>query len=109
MENFKIIYDKNVLDFVTVSVEFCAILEGEEKLPRMEWIDRMLKILPLLYLKASLLPEIAASFDEMPEIFVLEEDYSRVELRVSEIMGEEDFILGTKTFKCTTSFACSTN
>lgn len=93
IENDKIIYDKNVIDFVTVSVEFCAILEGDEILPRTEWIDRMLKILPLLYLKASLLPETVASFDEMPEIFVQEEDYSRVELRVSEIMGEEDIYL----------------
>src|SRR5690554_6488685 len=92
-ENEKIIYDKNVIDFVTISVEFCAILEDEEKLSRIEWIDRMLKILPLLYLKASLLPEIVASFDEIPEIFVQEEDYSRVERRVSDFMGEEDIYL----------------
>ena len=93
IENNKIIYDKSVIDFVTVSVEFCAILEGDEKLPRTEWIDRMLKILPLLYLKASLLPETIASFDEIPEIFVQEDDYSRVEHKVSEIMGEEDVYL----------------
>ena len=92
-ESDKIIYDKNVIEFVTVAVELCAILEAEEKLPRLEWIDRMLKILPLLYLKATLLPETVASFDEMPEIFVKEEDYSRVEQRVSEVMGEEDVYL----------------
>lgn len=96
MEHIKsdnIIYNKNVLDFVTVSVEFCAILEGDVKLSRKEWIERMLKILPLLYLKASLLPEVAPTFDEIPEVFVHEEDYSRVNLRVSEIMGEEDVYL----------------
>ena len=92
-DNDKIIFDKNVIDFVTVSVEFCAILEGQDNLPRMEWIDRMLKILPLLYLKASLLPEISNSFVEEPEIFVQEEDYTRVEQRVSDIMGEEDIYL----------------
>lgn len=93
IENDKIIYDKNVIDFVTVSVEFCAILEGDQNLPRIEWIDRMLKILPLLYLKASLLPETEISLGAIPEIFVQEEDYTRVELRVSEIMGEEDTYL----------------
>lgn len=92
-ENDEIIYDKNVIDFVTVAVEFCAILEGENSLSRIEWIERMLKILPLLYLKASLLPEITAAFDEIPEMFVQEEDYSRVENRVSGIMGEEDVYL----------------
>lgn len=88
----KIIYDKNVIDFVTVSVEFCAILEGEEDLARIEWIDTMLKILPLLYLKASLMPETVGTLDE-PEVFVKEEDYSRIENRVSNIMGEEDIYL----------------
>ena len=92
-ENGKLIYDPNVIDFVTISVEFCAILESEEKLPRMDWIYKMLKILPFLYLKASLLPETDATFDEMPEIFVQEKDYSRVEQRVSDIMGEEDIYL----------------
>src|SRR5690606_17881936 len=92
-ENDKIIYDKNVIEFVTVAIEFCAILEGEEKLTRMEWADRMLKILPLLYLKASLLPEIVSTYDEAPEIFVQEEDYSRVEQLVYNIMGEEDIYL----------------
>lgn len=92
-DNEKIIYDKNVIDFVTVSVEFCAILEGEEKLQRMEWINRMLKILPLLYLKASLLPETVSSLEDEPEIFVQQEDYSRIENRVSLIMGEEDIYL----------------
>lgn len=92
-ENDKIIYDKNVIDFVTVAVEFCAILEGEEMLTRMEWADRMLKILPLLYLKASLLPDIVPTYYEGPEIFVQEEDYSRVEQLVYNIMGEEDIYL----------------
>ena|SRR5690554_422618 len=92
-DNEKIIYDKNVIDFVTVSVEFCAILEGEEDLQRVDWISKMLKILPLLYLKASLLPETVASIEEEPEIFVQQKDYSRIENRVSGIMGEEDIYL----------------
>ena len=92
-ERDKIIYDKNVIEFVTVAVEFCAILEGDEKLPRLEWIDRMLKILPLIYLKASLLPETFASVDENPQIFVQEDDYYRVQQRVSDVMGEEDIYL----------------
>jgi len=89
----KIVYDKSVIDFVTVAVEFCVFLEKEEQSPRTEWIDRMLKILPLLYVKASLLPDTLASDEEPPATFVREEDYSRVANRIAEVMGEEDTYL----------------
>lgn len=50
------IFDKNVIEFVTVAAEFCALLERAGQMKRHEFVDTSLKILPLLYLKASLLP-----------------------------------------------------
>ena len=88
-----IIYNKNVIDFVTVAVEFCAFLEKEESQSRQQWLDNMLKILPLMYVKASLLPETLAIDDEEPPTFVKESDYLRVANRVAEIMGDEDAYL----------------
>ena len=88
-----IIYNKSVLDFVTVAVEFCALLEKEETPPRTEWIGNMLKILPLMYIKASLLPETSPVNDEEPPTFVKESDYVLVANRVAEIMGDEDAYL----------------
>jgi len=91
--NQQVVYDSNVIDFVTVGVEFCAFLEEEGSIAREEWVDRMLKILPLLYVKASLLPEtVAMGAQEIPT-FVKEEDYNRVTLRVEEIMGDENIFL----------------
>ena len=89
----QIVYDKSVIDFVTVAVECCVFLEQEELLPRTEWIDKMLKILPLLYLKASLLPVTHVIDESPPATFVREEDYSRVAAKVAELMGEEDVYL----------------
>jgi hypothetical protein len=89
----KIVYDKNVIDFVTVAVEFCVFIENEEQPARTEWIDRMLKILPLLYVKAWLLPEAHPMDDEEPATFVREEDYARVVNRIAGVMGEEDIYL----------------
>ena len=40
----QIIYNKNVIEFLTVAVNFCTILESDEQLSRTEWIDKMLKI-----------------------------------------------------------------
>lgn len=90
----QVVYDKSVIDFVTIAVECCVFLEQEKQLPRAEWIDKMLKMLPLLYVKASLLPETHATEDDYPPAtFVREEDYSRVSTRVAQLMGEEDVYL----------------
>lgn len=88
-----IVYSPTVIDFVTVAVEFCAFLEKEETVSRENWIDKMLKLLPLMYIKASLLPQTVEVNDESPETFVKEEDYVRVAAVVSSIMGEEDVYL----------------
>lgn len=93
MDIDKIVYDKSVIDFVTIAVEICVFLEKNESTSREEWIDRILKMLPLLYVKALLLPETVATEGEIPATFVREEDYSRVANNISEIMGEEDVYL----------------
>lgn len=89
----KIVYDKSVIDFVTIAVEICVFLEKNEPLPREEWIDRLLKMLPLLYVKALLLPETVAAEEDIPATFVREEDYSRVMNGISEMMGADDVYL----------------
>ncbi|MDD2314668.1 MAG: DUF5063 domain-containing protein [Proteiniphilum sp.] len=87
------IYLPAVIEFVTIAVELSSFLEKEESVTREEWIDRILKILPLLYVKASLLPDSFPVNDEPPATFVREEDYIRVVTRVAAIMGEEDIYL----------------
>jgi hypothetical protein len=92
-ESDNIVYSSTVIDFVTVAVEFCAFLENNGIVSRKEWIDRMLKLLPLIYIKAALLPQTVEINDESPETFVKEEDYARVSAAVSTIMSEEDVYL----------------
>lgn len=89
------IYSSPVIDFVTVAVEFCAFLEQEEAVSRNVWIDKMLKILPLMYVKALLLPEVVQLNDELTETFVKEADYARVAASVADVMGEDDVYLDT--------------
>ena len=89
----EVIYSDAVLEFVTVAVEFSSILESDNPEDRELWIDKMLKILPLLYIKASLLPETVEMNDTPPEVFVREIDYNRVAHAVATIMGEENVYL----------------
>lgn len=89
----QIVYDKRVIDFVTIAVEVCVFLEKEELPPRAESVDKLLKLLSLLYVKALLLPETIASDDDFTGSFVKEEDYLRVSNAIARVMGEEDVYL----------------
>ncbi len=88
-----VIYSANVIEFVTVGVEFCAFIENDKLTDRDEWIKKMLHILPLLYMKTAQLPEMMQINEDLPETFVKEEDYIRVSSGVASIMGEEDVYL----------------
>lgn len=84
------IFDKNVIEFVTVAAEFCAFLERAESMKRSDFVDTSLKILPLLYLKASLLPPCERLGEEELETYVTEEVYEILRLNLAELMSEKD-------------------
>lgn len=85
-----VIFDRNTVEFVTVAAEYCAFLERSEGMKRAVFVDTILKILPLLYIKASMLPEVEAIGEDAPENFVTEEDYEVVRLTIASIMGDRD-------------------
>ena len=85
-----IIYDKNTVEFVTVAVQFCDFLENAADETQEELIDKLAKIIPLLYLKASMLPTEELISDEDPETFVSEYDYEYIRMRLSELLGAKD-------------------
>lgn len=86
-----IIFDKNTVEFVTVSAEFCGFLERiPQMMDRNSFIDKSLKLFPLLYLKASLLPKAVRMDDFPPETFVTEGDYERIRASVAQLMGSDD-------------------
>ena len=84
------IFEKNVIEFVTVAAEFCAFLERAEHMKRKAFVDTSLKILPLLYLKASMLPKCETIGDEAPETYVTEEIYEILRINLSGLMGDKD-------------------
>ena len=91
MEKYsQVIFDKNTVEFVTVAAEYCGFLERPRDAKRGIFVDTALKILPLLYLKASMIPpcERIGEFD--PEAFVTEEDYELIRMAVAEVLGSKD-------------------
>lgn len=95
MEPKELVFSKNVVEFVTVGVEYCRLLEQAMEYDRKEFIDRCVKILPLLYLKATLLPEGEPVSDDPAEEFVTEEAYGMISNTVASILGSKDDYLET--------------
>lgn len=85
-----LVYSKNVIEFVTVANEFCNFLEHAENMESSDFLGRLQKILPLLYLKGSLLPESEFESDEDLERFVTEVDYSLIQQKVLRHTGSGD-------------------
>lgn len=95
METKELVFSKNVVEFVTVGVEYCRLLEQAPEYDRKEFADRCIKLLPLLYLKATLLPEGELTSDDTPEEFVTEEVYGLISNTISSILGSKDDYLET--------------
>ena len=86
----QVIFDKNSIEFVTVAAEYCGFIERARQMERKDFVDTALKILPLLYLKASLIPECELMGEGDLEIFVTEKDYELARMSVANILGAKD-------------------
>lgn len=88
-----IVYSKNVVEFVAVGVQFCSFLETYEDQTVNDLSGKLTKLLPLLYLKATLLPEIEVEYDIYPEVSVTEEDYEAIVTRLYSTFKSNDTYL----------------
>lgn len=85
-----LVFSKNVIEFATVSVQYCGYLENLEGEEVYELADKLTKILALLYLKASVLPETESINEGQSEIFVTETHYGYIASKLYTVLGEKD-------------------
>ena len=85
-----IVYSKNTIEFVTVANEYCKLIESAGSEGARQMLNKAQKILPLLYLKVSILPEFE-SYEELTlEKYVSEVDYNFLQQRIMNLLGEHD-------------------
>ncbi|MCT4590008.1 MAG: DUF5063 domain-containing protein [Carboxylicivirga sp.] len=78
-ESFEhIVYSKNVIEFVTVAKEYCSFAESVNNLDRKQFVTIATRIIPLLYLKASVLPKVENELEESIEKTVDEMLYTQI-------------------------------
>jgi len=83
-------YSRNVIEFVAVANEFCKYAEHAKELKGDELLRILQRILPLMYLKASLLPKLEPFFEEGNEKFVTESDWTIIRGNLREKFGTAD-------------------
>ncbi len=66
------LYSRQVIEFITVANEFCIFSEKINDYTRDDIITYYLRIIPLLYLKGSLIKDITPENPDNNERFVLE-------------------------------------
>jgi hypothetical protein len=85
-----LIYSKNVLEMVTLAKEYSAFMERAAEFERNDFLARAQKLLPLIYIKGCLLPDVEQLYDEEVEKFVSETDWTFIRNNVADILGDKD-------------------
>ena len=84
------VFSRNVVEFVAASNEFCKYAEHASEVKGGELLRILQRLLPFLYLKASLLPVFEPFFEEGNEKFVTETDWNRINGAFKKQFGTAD-------------------
>lgn len=87
------VYRQDVIDFLTVGVQVCAFLENLAEEDKVEAVDKLTCLLPMLYLKARMLDKPESQLDGYVEQFCTEEAYNSVQASVAALLGSDDTYL----------------
>lgn len=84
------VYAKNVVEFVTVGVEYCAFLERVNEKQYSTFVPVLQKLLPFLYLKAAMVDKPLSVCDGQLEVFVNEVEYEKIRSGAAGILRQYD-------------------
>ncbi|MEA3318319.1 MAG: DUF5063 domain-containing protein [Bacteroidota bacterium] len=86
----KPVYSQNVIEFVTVANEYCKFVENTSRFSKKDFLLKAQSLLPLLYLKAVILPSFESINDQENEKFVDELTWNHVFNAVKTKLGYHD-------------------
>ncbi|MBO7120326.1 MAG: DUF5063 domain-containing protein [Bacteroidaceae bacterium] len=84
------IYAHDTLEFVQVAAQYCALLEKNEQQTEGALVGTLLKLLPLIYMKQQLLPEVDSEGAFVPDGQVTEDDYNFVRDNLFRLLHKHD-------------------
>jgi hypothetical protein len=84
------VYSRSVVEFTAAAIEFCKYAEHAGEMKGDELLKILQRILPYLYIKASLLPSLEPYFEDGNEKFVTESDWFRIHDSLRDRFGTAD-------------------
>jgi hypothetical protein len=95
-----------ILEFVSVSKELVALIESASGMSARDFVLKSRQMLPMLYLKASMLPKLESETEGELEQYVTPEHYEFVKLSLKEKLGdydatihlEDNFLMNTEDY-----------
>lgn len=93
MHETDLVMSRPVIDFFTVANDFCIFIEGSGATGKPVMYAYLSKVLPLLYLKGTLLPEVETDYPEALERFVTEEQWQDLFNVLRNHFGEDDMFV----------------
>jgi len=90
-----VVFSNYTIDFARVALEYCAFVEKAKLSDKKTFVGDMTKVLPLLYLKISILPQPEENYESNLAIRVDENLYAQIENNIAELLGEDDVYLET--------------
>jgi len=86
----ELIRSHKVLEMITVANDFCLYIEDAAKYEKIALLSYLERVLPLLYLKGSLLPDIVVTDEAANMKFVTEEQWQTCFNDLKNIFGKDD-------------------
>jgi len=90
-----VLFSEQTVEFTKAALEYCVLAEKSGAYSEAEFIDKSSKMLPLLYLKVLLMPELEDYFESDLEVGVTEDKYQLVADGIASLLGEKDLFLET--------------
>ncbi|MDO4673393.1 MAG: DUF5063 domain-containing protein [Porphyromonadaceae bacterium] len=91
------LFTSEVIDFARVGVDFATLMEQNHNASYPDFIDKMTKILPLLYIQTKLLPEYSYDSEtDYAPVYVTEESYDNIRSSTEVLLGQNDTFLTTQ-------------
>jgi hypothetical protein len=84
------VFSKNTIEFVTVANEYCKFIETSDELSLTEFVDRAHRLLPLLYLKGTLIPVVEEPEEQFNEKSLTEQQYNSIFEHLAKKFGTFD-------------------
>ena len=89
-DNLTLLKSKQVIEMITVAHDYCVFTESIKGKNLNDILSYYQKVLPLLYIKGALLPDIEVNDNSANEKYVTEEHWQEVFLAFEEKFGKED-------------------